>query len=94
MQVDEINELMREFHEKKHCRSIYEAYPGGRREAERMLHKFKQAGIVAKSWRRACGKLKTNDMHKYHKQWREQNKGKVLAYNYKWLSKKFDSQNK
>ena len=77
MQTDDLNEVMREFEQKKHCHSIYEAYPSGRREAEAMLQKFKRSGTVKKSWKRACGCLKTTDMSKYH----NSGEDKVLAYN-------------
>jgi hypothetical protein len=86
-------ELKAEFEQKKHYQSVYEAYTD-KREAAKMYKKFKDAGIVIKSWRRSCGLLKTSDNLKYRKQWRSENKDKCLQYNFTWLTKKMmDSQN-
>ncbi len=82
------NELLLEFEQKKHCKSIYEAYPGGRRQADAMYKKFRDVGIITKSWKRACGSLKTSNTTEYRKQWRSKNRDRCLAYNYIWLSKK------
>lgn len=78
-------QLLSEFNEKKKFSSIREAYPN-RREAVKMYKKFKQEGLIQKSWKRSCGMLKTADPS-YRKQWRARNRDKVLRHTQKWITK-------
>ncbi len=78
--------LQKEFEAKKHCGSIHEAYPD-KKQAAIMFKKFKMAGIVQKSWKRSTGLLKTSRTS-YHRQWRANNRDKVLKHNITWLLKK------
>ena len=79
-------ELLAEFESKKHCTTILEAYGGDRKQAYRMMRKFKAAGLVQTSWKRSCGLLLVDG--DYRRRYRKAHKDEFHTYTLRWLLRK------